>query len=283
MSKSNTKEKPKSNRGRKPGIVSELAKFFKPLKEKSKINPGKFLDDRVKMFIRKYFLKSKMLKIKHYPLYLEYISLCAQEKNKPDSNIKANILRQILSLDYRVIDEESQKFKAKSNFVDKCIEMLNIQYAGIYKDQENFYFHLLFDEMIEYIKKGVKGKRKFIYATEDIMRNNCGNKKTVISCQNNMIEKDSSIYDNLPNINRNENIIGDYTGFQKNNEDDDMFAVNTPILDSCSLFEDFLPENPNPNNTPDAYLSLSKNIENRENSERERKNPSKWKKLQANS
>lgn len=255
MYKLNTKTKAKSNRGRKPGLGSEIASFFKPFKEEKQLNPDKFLDDRVKMFIRKYFLKSKRLMRKYYFLYLQYIFLCDQEKKNLNSNRKANILREILSRDYIVIDKISQKLKADTDFIEKLTKMLLIQYIGIDKEKKSYYFHLLFDEIIEYIKKGVRNKKNLAEKPEVIIENNiicCENQNSIISYKN------SIPLDNFDSMSINyqtqyEQITSDFTESQEEpNEDGKLFAVTSQILDSCYLFKDLIPED---TNTEDSYLT----------------------------
>ncbi|OMJ75878.1 hypothetical protein SteCoe_24897 [Stentor coeruleus] len=146
----------KSNKGRKIGKASMLASFFVNNKNQ-KLKSSKFIDDKTKTLIRKFFKNFSNEKKYELP-YQDFKKLCENEKENLNTNRRCNLMRHALSFHMEITTEFIKDLKSLDDFEMKIEEYLKIKYIRSDKDK-NIIFTMLLDEIENYIKAGV-GKYK---------------------------------------------------------------------------------------------------------------------------
>ena len=121
----------------------------------------KFIDDKMKAFIRKCiikdYLKNLKLPCQNCPLELTQ-SLHSVKRMKWSSNKAASGYRKFLAEFPDFVETISKFFVNKANWPDKLCKLLKISYAGHQEQKDSICKHLI-RLIIIYIKKGVKSRK----------------------------------------------------------------------------------------------------------------------------
>lgn len=143
------------NRGRPIGDFSNLAKNYVDNNGRA-LTPEKFIDDKVKTFIRKILVKYFLLA--HENLEIS-VRLSEIQQMNLGSNTKANRYRDIFSVFPSQVDVFIAKFKAKQNWEETLCNSLKIRYSGFAEDQGRSN-ELLVNGIVKYVKKAVHRPRR---------------------------------------------------------------------------------------------------------------------------
>lgn len=182
----------KSNKGRKLGKASMLASFFVSNKNQ-KLNPSKFIDDKTKALIRKFFKIFSNEKKYELP-YQDFKKLCENEEKNINTNRLSNLMRHALSFYHDLTAEFIRDLKSLADFESEMEKCLKIKYIRSDQDK-SLIFTMLLDEIEIYIKAGVGKYKKPEARKMRSLKENDGKTNEKMALEDNDRDKEKPIYE----------------------------------------------------------------------------------------